>query len=354
MASRALFAAVLLAAPLALAAAAPASAAPPDLYGFAYADDPAPAGPYVPDPTRQWVSSGGVATVQPAGPVGAYTVLFPGIATTGGVAHVTAVNRTGEYCQVAAYGPSGASERVDVRCFAVGGAPANSRFTVLFSAGPGLAAPGDHAHLRASAAGGILASVNTAGAANGVVAGPVGNYTVTLPGVGLAGNPTGGLQVTATGGVPGRCKVAGWSTSGAAQNVLVRCVNPAGAAANYGWTLSYQHKRSIVSSTTPPGRFAYVFDTLGAVPPTAWYNSGGGGFGLSTAGVGLRQVTFPVVGAAPATMQVTAYGPGPEYCTFASPWLIGGGTVTMQYVVCYTNAGAYSTQRSLVTYTSRF
>lgn len=355
MASRTLLAAIVLAAPLALAApAGMAAAAPPDMYGFAYSDNATPPGVYVPDPTRQWVSSGGVATVQPTGPVGAYTVLFPGIASTAGIAHVTAVNRTGIWCQVAAYGASGANERVDVRCFSPNGVPASSQFTVLFSTGPGLASPGQYAHVRATAAGTVATSVNTSGAANSVVPGAVGSYTVTLPNVGIGGSPSGGLQVTSTGGVPGRCKVAGWNTTAVAQSVLVRCVNPGGVPANYGWTLSYQSKRSIVSSITPPGRFAYVFDTLGAVPPNAWWNSGGGGFGLAGAGIGLRQVSFPVVGAPPATMQVTAFGPGPEYCTFASPWMIAGGTVTMQYVVCYLNGGAYSTQRSLVTYTSRF
>ena len=351
---RTLLAAALLAVPLAVAVPGTAQAAPPDQYGFAYSQLASPGGTYAPDPSRQWVSSGGVATVTPTG-VGAYSVIFPGIGVPDGIAHVTAVNRTGEWCQVRAYGPSGTSERVDLRCFRPGGAPADTRFSVVFSSGPGLAASGGYAHLRATAAGTIATSLNTTGAANTVSPAGVGFYSVTLPGVGVGGgSPSGGLQVTANGGVPARCKVATWSTTAAGQQAIVGCVDPAGAPADTPWTLSYQSKRSIVSSTSPPNRFAYVFDTLGAIPPGAAANSAGGGVSLSTAGVGLREVRFPLVGASPDHVQVTASGRGPEYCTIASPAFLNGTTVVLQYVVCYTNAGAWSTQPSLVSYTSRF
>lgn len=52
-------------------------------------------------------------------------------------------------------------------------------------------------------------------------------------------------------------------------------------------------------------------------------------------------------------MQVTVYGRGSECCTRASPAMLSGSTVTMQYVVCYTDAGTYVTEPSLVPYTSR-
>lgn len=353
MTSRSLLAAALLAAPLALAAPAPAAAAPPDYYGFAYSQTAVPAGTYAPDPTRQWVTSGGIATVTRTG-IGAYTVIFPGIGIPDGIAHVTAVTRTGEWCQVLAYGPSGTAERVDLRCYRPGGSPADSRFSVVFSSGLGPAAPGQYAHLRATPAGTLATSLNTSGAANTVSPAGTGFYSVTLPGIGVSSTgQTGGLQVTATGSGPGRCKVATWSSTGAGQNVIVGCVNPAGAPANYGFTLSYQFTRSIVSSTAPPTRFAYVFDTLGAVPAGAWYNPGGG-YSLSTAGTGLRQVLFYAVGTQPDHIQVTAFGRGSEYCTIASPAFLNGSTVVLQYVVCYTNAGTYVTQPSLVSYTSRF
>lgn len=347
---------ILLAAVLAvpLLAAAPAQAAPPDQYGFAYSQVATPGAPYVPDPTRQWVSTGGSVTVTRTA-LGAYSVIFPGLAGTGGIAHVTAVNRTGEWCQVASYGPSGSAERVDLRCFRVGGGPADTRFSVLYSAGAGSGAPGGYAHVRALAGGGFAVSANSTGAANSVVLGSPGIYTVTLPGVGLgAGSPAGGLQVTAVGTVPARCKVLGWSSTASGQTVGVGCTNPGGGAANSAFDLSYQFARPIVSGAPAPTRFAYVFDTLGAVPPGTFLSSVGGGYGLVTAGVGLRQVQFTGVGVMQDHLQVTAFGGGPEYCTMASPGTVSGGTVTLQYVVCYTPAGAYTTQRSLITYTSRF
>lgn len=227
---RALLAAALLAVPLAAAVPGPAAqAAPPGQYGFAYSQLATPGGTYAPDPTRQWVSSGGVATVTPTG-TGAYTVIFPGIGSTGGVAHVTAVTRTGEWCQIRSYRPSGTSERVDLLCFRVGGAPADTRFSVLFSSGVGVPA---YAHVRAASNGAITASANSTGAANTVLSAPPGLYSVTLPGVGLgAGSPAGGVQLTANGSVPARCTVASWSTGAAAQQVVVSCVNPAGQPAD--------------------------------------------------------------------------------------------------------------------------
>lgn len=344
----------LLLAPLA-GSATPAAAATPDRYGFAYLDNPAPPAGYVPDLSRQF-SGGPPVTVSPTGPVGMYQVRFPGQAAPGGVAHVTAVNRTGEWCMVQDYLPVGADEVVNVRCYRPGGAPANSRFTVLFSRSSGVVPPaaGSYASLRSSPGGAVMATYNSLGPANTVLLGGVGSYQATLPAVGAGGSLTGGLQVTATNGAtPARCKVAGWTTTGAGQTVQIRCVNPAGAPAYAGWTLSWQGKRAINGGLAPPSRFGYLFDTLGVPPPATVHNSLGGAAVAGAAGVGLRTVNFSLIGLQQDHMQVTAVGSGPEYCTMAQPWTTSGGTVTLRYVICYTNAGALITQPSLVTYMSR-
>lgn len=344
----------LLVAPLATTAT-PAAAATPDRYGFAYLDTPTPPGAYVPDLSRQW-SGGPPVTVSPTGPVGMYQVRFPGQAAPAGVAHVTAVNRTGEWCMVENYGPSGADEIVNVRCYRPGGALANSRFAVLFSFSSGMvpAASGAYASLRSTPAGGVMATYNSLGPPNSIAWLSAGTYRATLPGVGAGAALTGSVQVTAANGaVPARCKVINWTTTGAGQDVIVRCVNPAGVPTNTGWTLSYQHKRAINGGLAPPTRYGYLFDTLGAPPPAAVYNSLGGAAVAGAAGTGLRAVNFSLIGLQQDHMQVTAVGSGPEYCTMAQPWLTSGGTVTLRYVICYTNTGALVTQPSLVTYMSR-
>jgi hypothetical protein len=349
---RACLAAAVLGAAAALAPVTPAHAAT-ELWGFAYVEDPAPPAVYVPDPSRQATSVGSTVQAGPDGGTGAYRVYFPGLAAGNLVAHVTAVTRTGEWCQVNDLLTSGSTEIVRVRCFRPGGAPAASRFSVLLSAAPAAAAPGAYAFVRVAPSGGLLGSYNSLGAANSVSPLGGGDYVVTLPGVGADPSSvlTGGVQVTASNGtVPARCKVRGWATGPGGQQVAVRCVDPGGLGTPTGFALSYQHKRSIVGRT-PPGRFGYVFD-LGGGPQTV-YNSAGGAVTTGAGGTGLRAVQFTGIGVTPDTMQATAYGPGPEYCTFAQPWLTSGGTVTLRYVVCYSNTGVLTTQPSLVTYTSR-
>lgn len=344
-----LLGAALLAAPL-VATATPAAAAPPDRYGFAYVEKEVFVGSYVPDMTRQWVSNGMPASTVSFLGTGSYRVQFPGIATDGGIAHVTAVNRTGQWCQVAAILASGANELVDVRCFSPGGVPANSRFTVLFDRRNGTPAVGGAAAaVRATAAGGTAFSYSSTGGTNTVIAVGGGEYKVTLPGVGVGPSLTGGLQVSAYGTVPGRCKVAGWSTTPAGQEVVVRCVDGNGNPGDRPWTLSYQHQRSIVRGTVVPTRFGYLFDGPGG--PS--YNSLGGAVTVAGGGTGLRTVTLGLIGAPQDHAQVTAYGTGPEYCTLTSPWTTVAGTVTQRYVACFAAGGTLSTQPSLVTYTSR-
>lgn len=126
--------------------------------------------------------------------------------------------------------------------------------------------------MRATATGGTAFSYNSTGGTDTVTAVGGGEYEVTLPGVGVGPSLTGDLQVSAYGTVPGRCRAAGWSTTPAGQDVVVRCVdgNGNGNPSDRPWTLSYQHQRSIVRGTVVPTRFGYLFDgTSPASPPAA-------------------------------------------------------------------------------------
>ncbi|WP_216209634.1 hypothetical protein [Amycolatopsis aidingensis] len=336
-----------------------AAAAVPDRWGFAYLDDPTPPAGYVPDTSRQWGSwksafPGSWATVDQLG-VGIYRVRLPHIGGPGGVAHVMAVNPDPTWCQLMRWGHSGADELVYVRCHKPGGGPADSRFTVMYSASSGAPAPpaGDYGYVFAGPAAAIHAQYNSSGAGNGVGKIGPGLWQVKLPGLGLAAH-AGNLQATAVESQQGaRCKVARWQPAAAGQLATVRCVDAASNPLDVRWTLSYHLKRSVYGAVSPPKAFAYLWNTLGFAPPDTSFNSQGGVNTVVSAGLGMHLVTFPKVGMHADHVQVTAYGAGPEYCGMNYPWLNHGGNAYLRNVICFDAAGARTDTRSLVTYSSR-
>jgi hypothetical protein len=351
---------------VAAGAGTPAAAATPDGYGFAFLN--APSQPlnvaFFPDPAHRFVTSGGAAMIVRTG-FGQYSVFFPGIAAAAGVAHVTAVNDGPVWCQVAAYGPTGMGERVDVRCYLLPGALQDSQFSVLFSTSSAPpAVPGQYGYLLANAGGAVVNSYNSAGAANmiGHVAGS-GLYTVRLNALGSPMIQAGSLQVTAVSAVAAHCKVFRWAPGPAGQTVTVLCFNGFGTLTDNGFTLSYQRKRAISGAIAPPNRFGYILDSPTQIPPTETNFNSFLGFDMNTAfaaGAGLRFITFPAIGQLRDHVQVTAYGPTPAFpgslsgfCGLLTLWTTANGNAFVRDVVCFNGlTGARLTQESLVTYTS--
>lgn len=340
--------AALLAAP-----AAPAKAAVADKWGFAYSHLPnPPAGSILPT-SRQWGSwktafPAAWATITQVG-TGIYQVRFPYLAGKG-VAHVTAVNSGPVSCQLARWGASGVDQLVYVRCHTPGGAPADSAFSVVYSESSGLSgAP--YAWVWGSGAGGVNNTYNPTGALNTSTPIAAGVYDVKLPGLG--GGLDGNLQATAVNSQLGaRCKIANWAPAGTDQRAIVRCFDTVGAPLKTDFTLTYHHKVSVWGGS--PQRFGYIFDTFGAIPPGANVNSFGGVNTVVSAGVGLRLVTFPLIGMDQSQVQVTAAGGGSEFCNLLAPWAIIGVAAVVRDVACYTTVGVRVNQRSFVTYGSRF
>ncbi|GLW57002.1 hypothetical protein [Kitasatospora phosalacinea] len=347
----------LLAALLAVAvpAAAPAHAAVPDRWGFAYLDNPAPPPGYVPDPSRQW----GSWTSPAANPVkvdqaatGVYVVHFPLIGGAGGIAHATAVNRTGTWCQILGWGTAGTGLDVKVACFNPAGAPANSPFTVLFTSSSGTPAPpgGDHGYLYSLPSGSLVTQYNSAGGANLSSHGSTGIWKAWLPGLGST-TEVGDVQVTAVDSAQGaRCKVAGWYPSSTGQTFLVACFNAANAPYDTAWTLSYSVKRAVHGPAYPPKSFGYLWYN-GAVPAGTNFNSVGAGNTFS-AGVP-SAVLMPGVAVPSDHAQVTAYGSGPGWCHLALPWTRSSGTVKLS-PLCFNPGGAPVLAPFLLAYTSAF
>ncbi|MFE2727425.1 hypothetical protein [Kitasatospora sp. NPDC059327] len=338
-----------------LPAAGPARAAVPDRWGFAFLDNPTPPAGYVPDPSRQWGSwaspaSNPVKVDQLA--VGSYLVHFPFIAGPGGIAHATAVGRTGNWCQIKGWSTAGTGQDVAVNCYRPGGAPDNTLFTVLYTTSSGTPAPagGSYGYTYADIPGTVLAQYNSAGGVNTVSHGSTGIWKAWLPGLGLS-TAAGNIEVTAVDAVQGaRCKVADWSPAASGQTVVVSCFDAANAPYDTRWTLSYSLKRALHGPAFPPKSFGYLWFN-GGVPAATNFNSSGATNTL--AGSVPATVTLPGVAVPSDTAHVTAFGPGPNWCGLALPWARGSGTVSL-YTLCFNAGGSPVADRFLTAYTSAF
>ncbi|MDY0814387.1 hypothetical protein [Kitasatospora purpeofusca] len=338
-----------------LPAAGPAHAAVPDRWGFAYLDIPNPPPGYVPDPSRQWGSwptpAANPVKVDQVG-TGSYVVHFPLIAGPGGIAHVTAVGRTGSWCQVRGWGTAGTGQDVAVGCYRPGGAPEDTRFTVLYTTSSGVPSPpaGSYGYVFANPTGSVVTQYNSAGGTDTVGPGGTGIWKVWLPGLGQA-TPVGNLQVTAVDAAAGaRCKVADWSPAATGQTVVVACFNAGNAPYNTRWTLSYSEKRAVHGPALPPNSFGYLWFN-GGLPPGTNYNSSGAVNTLT--GSVPYTVNLPNIAVPSDTAQVTAFGPGPDYCGLATPWGRSAGTVNL-FALCFNGSGSPIAARFFTAYTSAF
>ncbi|WP_406210193.1 hypothetical protein OH807_40190 [Kitasatospora sp. NBC_01560] len=339
----------------AVPAAGPAHAAVPDRWGFAFLDNPTPPPGYVPDTTRQW----GSWTTPASNPVkvdqvalGSYVVHFPLIGGPGGIAHATAVNRTGTWCQIKGWTTVGTGQDVSVACYKPTGTPDNSPFTVLYTTSSGTPAPpgGDYGYVHSTITGALVTQYNSAGGANVVSHGSTGIWKAWLPGLGLATN-VGNVEVTAVDAVQGaRCKVADWAPAATGQTFVVACFDAANAPYDTRWTLSYSVKRAVHGPAFPPKSFGYLWYN-GSVPPGTNFNSVGA---TNTLAVGVPStVTLPGVAVASDTAQFTAFGGGPGWCNLALPWTRTSGTVKLN-PLCFNPGGTPVAAPFLTAYTSAF
>ncbi|MFI6318893.1 hypothetical protein ACIBG8_15295 [Nonomuraea sp. NPDC050556] len=338
-----------------------AHAAVPNRWGFAYVDIPSG----IPNPSHQagsW-APGPMVSVSPGVPPGQTVVKFPQIGGPGGVPHVTAVVDAPAWCQIERWAQSGPDELVWVRCYKYGGSPGFVPFTIVYAESTGVLPPAQGFGYLYYNGGGIPFTYNSAGGLNSVTPLAVGIWRVVLPGLGtpaLAGN----LQVTAVDPQqPARCKVRLWPAAplvAGAQTLQVICHNATSTPINTGWTLTYHRQRAVTGGAIPPKNFAYTFDNTPAnpgpyapVPVGINFNSQGGVNTIQNAGPGLRLVQFPLVGVLPDDVQVTAYGPGPEYCNLLTLWLTSGGNAFVRDVACY-SAVTRTNVASFTTYVSKF
>ncbi|GAA1840427.1 hypothetical protein [Asanoa iriomotensis] len=340
--------------------APPAAAATPDRWGFAAVWNPAvPLGTTL-DTTRQW---GSWKTAFPAlwatggkQAVGRFQVTFPQVASgTRGTVHVTAVSRTGNYCEVVRWGSAVADEIVDVACHKPGGVPADTPFTIMWSTSSGVTPPGAYATAQVNTAGNAVQWYNSTGAGvpgTGMLT--PGRYIVRFPGVGVVGvGLSGNVQVTAIqpNAVARRCKVESWSPVGLEIDVVVVCVNAAGAPTSTDFFVTYHRQRAVFGAVDVPKYFGYIW-SAGGGQTNYNHQLGFGANAVGMLGVGTYQVKYPQLGVRETHAQITAYGDGPNYCGLGQPWVYSGPDALVT-VMCFDNAGNPVNYRFLSTFTSR-
>ena len=325
-----------------------AQAAVPDRLGFVLWNGGAPVA------SGTWPAATTVSVIG----VGRYSVIFPGQAAAGGVAHVTAINSSPHWCQVMSFGPFGADERVFISCHRPGGAADPSPFSAIFSSSSGPAAgAGRFGYVNSQSTGALVSQYNSAAALNSVTHTGVGQWLVKFPGLTTPGPVDGGLQSTAVSPqIPARCKVGAWSSSPVSgQAVKVACFDAGGAPLDTQFTLTYQYQRSLYGAVLPPKYFGYLWNTPPLGPPSTNFNSqvGPGANTIVSTGPGLSLVKFPRLAVPPDDVQVTAAGPGSEFCGLNWFWTYSGADTIVRDVNCFTNAGAAVNTGFLISDNSR-
>jgi hypothetical protein len=339
----------------ALTGPAAVQAATADRWGFAYV-----ANPTVPlwtnlDPAHQAMSPAGPNVQGGKLAAGRFLVRFPtiGLGSRGNV-HVTAVNRDGHYCEIVRWYQSGADEIVDVQCFKPGGIRDDSRFTVLWTVSSGIASPpGSYASVQYGTTG-VVQSYNSTGAPVVVTPGPVGTYHVRIVGVGVAGQLSGDIQVTAVqpNAMPKRCKVGKFYYAGTDVFVDVYCYDQAGAPVSSEFTASYHRQRTVLASYGPPVYFGYLWTAGGG--QTNFNNLFGFGANSLSPGpsVGRSFVKYPGLAINQNHAQVTAFGSGSNYCTLTDLWATFAPDIQVD-VICFDNAGNPKPHGFFSTFTNR-
>ncbi|WP_117215817.1 hypothetical protein [Allorhizocola rhizosphaerae] len=158
--------------------------------------------------SEQYNSTGGRNTTTRLA-VGSYLVRMAGLGGPGGHAQVTAIGTSSDWCKVSRWYPNGADEMVAVKCFAPGGAPADSTFNLSFARGTDATLTSNRAAAFYTSSADPSTAFVTAGATGAVTVERLtaGRYRVRAP-LDITG---GAAHVTAQGDGGERCKLLGWN-----------------------------------------------------------------------------------------------------------------------------------------------
>ncbi|MBB5868092.1 hypothetical protein F4553_001471 [Allocatelliglobosispora scoriae] len=284
-------------------------------------------------------STGGTVQVSRSG-TGVYQVRFTGMATSGGVAHARPYGSgNNRICTVASWGPSGADQVVNVRCFDAGGVPANSLFTAHFSNRTAAAGSFGYfwAHDATPAGGGYVPSgayaYDSTGLTNHVTRQSTGVYMLQIGAVDAyfpVGHDDGVYQITAYGTAAVRCEVFGENDEDPTP-IGVFCHNHNGVLVDSRFSVSYSHSVTVLGTATAAfGNIHSRHSWMSPVfYPAGWWNSAGGAPTITTLGTGRYRVAFPGLSIGSGYAVAGSRGDTSTYCTVAF-W--GSNSVTVN---CY-------------------
>ena len=189
-------------------------------------------------------------------------------------------------------------------------------------------------------------SYSSSGQSNTITQTGTGLYRVDFPGLGT--EVGGNVQVTAYGWGSERCKVSSWGSDGSKVSANIACFDSQGIAVDALFTASY------LRATGPWPFFngGYLWadqPTAASYTPYSTYqwNSSGANNTVQRIGVGSYYATFPGITVNGGTVEVTAYGPGSEYCKVSS-W---GSNVV--YVNCFNSSGQAADTRFTLSFTDQ-
>ncbi|MEM7206149.1 MAG: hypothetical protein AAF628_38200 [Planctomycetota bacterium] len=170
----------------------------------------------------------------------------------------------------------------------------------------------------------------------------VGQYRITIPGLGLRTVKGGHVQVTPHAHQLRRAQVVRWGSSGRDLVVHVQCTGAAGHPTDGEFYLSY-NERALRSGPACSGASGYTWAAqplAGGYLPYAFYSDRIGGYStrpnaIQRTGIGAYVVNFPeLIAAGSSTAQVTTYGSDGTYAVIQG-WQGDGAGGTLVRVQVY-------------------
>lgn len=317
----------------------------PTGWTYLVANDPV-AESYTPALAFQFSSLGETNTVERSD-AGVYTVHLPGFGPGSGNVQVTAVSQGAESCKAAGWGYVGSTLQIHVRCFDLEGQPADSMFSLLYTAGGsavGRGIPSAYIYADNPTADSYVPlgefQFNSIGWENRIERLGVGEYLVRLPNLG--GVDEGNVQVSAFGDGAESCRTVGWGADGPARLIGVLCHDTSGTPADSRFTLTYTASSSLAEVEGANAAYVWANQPSGASYTPAenyQFNSTGALNSVQRTGAGEYIVSLPgiVGGKSGGNAQVTAFGEGSEQCKVLHWFRLEAGVeVTVR---CFNAAG---------------
>lgn len=320
--------------------------------GWVLANNPTSSS-YIPDLNYQSNSAGGTNRIDRLSR-GYYQVRFPGLATSGGTAQVSAYGGP-HYCNVEGWLSSGADMLVIVRSYDSNGTPVDGRFTLLFYKEQ-RGTEYNSAYLWADQETVVSYTphrtyqFNSKGSVNTIRRLGVGMYEAFFPGVARGGvdNNKGTVLVSAYGSALRRAKVASWGESGDGIAVRISTFDVRGDFADSKFTVSFTKDvifgvRVSEDPLNTQGAFLWASQPSAAFyKPDMSYQYNNNAFNISATvtrlAAGLYTVNVPWKIAANKTIAlVTAAGGDSAYATIVG-WYRSGEDTTVR-VQCYNTNG---------------